>query len=143
MKKSELRNLIKEMLNEELDKQDALVEAVDAPIKRDYAVSAAVHAGTVEEIAYRIIESEEFAQAFQDDGEDVYGDSTWELVEREVAIAYPKADASRRSVICGKVLHHIADNLDAAPSSFNRGSVMSDPDVQRVIKDHGFEGNNY
>lgn len=142
MKKSELRNLIKEMLNEELDKKDALTEAVDAPVKRDYAVSAAVRAGAIEEIAYRIMESEEFAQAFQDDGEDVYGDNTWELVEREVAIAYPNADAARRSVICGKVLHHISNNVEAAPNSFG-GNVTSDPDVQRVIRDHGFEGNNY
>lgn len=142
MKKSELRNLIKEMLNEELDKKDALVEAVDAPAKRDYAVSAAVRTGSIEEIAYRIIESEEFAQALQDDGEDVYGDNTWELVEREVAIEYPNADAARRSVICGNVLHHISNNVEAAPSSFG-GNATSDPDVQRVIKDHGFEGNNY
>jgi hypothetical protein len=142
MKKSELRNLIKEMLNEELDKKDSLVEAVvDAP-KTMSAVSASVRSGSVEEIAYDILESEEFANAFEADGEDVYGDNVWDLVEREVAIKYPTADASRRSVICGKVLHHIAANVEAT-APLGASKPLDDPDVQRVIRDHGFAGNNY
>lgn len=147
MKKSELRTLIKEMLQEELTKLrenksevETLQEASDAPGKHGTTIT---RAGSVEDLASNIFESDDFQNAFAADGS-VFGYGTEDVVADAVAVKFPRASVTEREQIIDRImveLKRLAKELDKDSDMYDRGI---DRDLEKIYNDN-FDvfGNQY
>lgn len=143
MKKSELRAMIREMLHEELAKVNDNKLTESAVMSQDGRVGvSAVSAGSVENAAYDVFMSPEFADALEQDG-GVMGDACYEVIASAAISYWPKANEfqldrvrKQMEVQIGRIMED-----DGEYPTYN---THRDPDIQRIMKDR-FDpyGNEY
>ena len=143
MKKSELRNLIREMLREELAHVSSLTEApadLD-PTKRSRP--APVRKGSYEDLAFKIHQSDEFIKAFKADG-NVVGDKVYAMIKDAAIVQYPKANDQELA----KAVNSIARVIRDYAKDNDRDSDFYDWDVDNTLdryfsNTHDEFGNEY
>lgn len=144
MTKSELRSLIKEMLQEELSKAKVLTESpavLDRPQRTTRPTP--VRTKSSEDIAATIYNNPEFQNAFEDDGW-VIGDRVGSMIEAEVAANYP----NRKGTEFDKTVDEVMSYLDNFTASENKSSDFfdwsKDDDIARIYNStHDEYGNEY
>lgn len=144
MTKSELRSLIKEMLQEELSKAKVLTEAsavLDRPQRTTRPTP--VRSKSSEDIAATIYNNPEFQNAFEDDGW-IIGDKVGNMIEAEVAASYP----NRKGSEFDKTVDEVMSYLDNFTASENKASDFfdwsKDDDIARIYNStHDRFGNEY
>lgn len=145
MKKSELRSLIREVLQEELAKARVLTEApiVDKAPVDNRSRPNPVLSGGYEDMAHKIYQSDEFTKAFQADGS-VIGDKVYALI-KDVAIAkYPKAtsqDLEKAVTTISKILRDFVKEEDRDSDFYD---WRKDDEKDKIYKNaHDIFGNEY
>ena len=143
MKKSELRNLIREVLQEELAKAKVLTEApVDiAPGK--YSKLNPVHRGGYEDLAFKIYQSDEFTKAFKADGNSI-GDKVYTIIKDTAITQYPKASSQeleKATNSIARILRNFAKEDDRDSDFFD---WRKESELDKYYKDtHDVFGNEY
>lgn len=140
MTNSELKSLIRTVLKEELAK---LQEAPVADIKPGSQRPTITHPWDAESTASDIYESDEFTEAFADDGW-VFGDHVYDLVERKVSEKFGNQSAMTHDKTVAKVISHLrrfAKKQDRESDFFD---WAADETVARIYKNsHDEYGNEY
>jgi hypothetical protein len=106
MKKSELRAIIREMLQEELTKLNSQIlnEAAEDDRKpKNTKYSAGAQGWKADALAGEIYSSEKFQDAFADDGFTI-GDNVQAIVEKEVGTSYQSKNSIERAKYTTQVL---------------------------------------
>jgi hypothetical protein len=143
MKKSELRNLIREVLQEELAKTNILTEApVDiAPDKRSRPNP--VLRGGYEDLAFKIHQSDEFLKAFKADG-NVVGDKVYAIIKDTAIVQYPKATPQELEKAVNSIARIIRDFAKEDDRDSDFYDWRKDNDLDKYYKDtHDIFGNEY
>jgi hypothetical protein len=141
MKKSELRAIIKEVLQEELTKlregsntSETLKESpVDQQTVRH--ATAITRAGSVEDLASNIFESDEFQNAFAADGS-VFSYGSEAVVADAVAVKFPKLTDVEREKVIDQVmvqLKQLAKDIDKDSELYDRGV---DKELEKIYNDN-------
>lgn len=142
MKKSELRAMVREMLQEELTKMNKLQESTAVLDRPGVAGASVVRAGNAQRVAFDLINSPEFQDALAADG-NVLGDECDAVIEAAVSEYWPSASDREIQETIVKVRSIVREVIgdEGIPSHAN---TMRDPDVQRIYNaTHDREGNEY
>lgn len=141
MKKSELRAIIKEVLQEELTKlrEDSNTSETlkESPVDQQTVrhATAITRAGSVEDLASNIFESDEFQNAFAADGS-VFSYGSEAVVSDTVAVKFPKLTDVEREKVIDQVmvqLKQLAKDIDKDSELYDRGV---DKEVEKIYNDN-------
>lgn len=127
--------------SEEPATEECLEEAVDAPADKEWS---GVREGSIESLAVDIYNSDEFIDAFVEDGQ-TFGYAVDEVISNAVIAAYPSFDGDRLDDMINKTRKAIRAHADQEDKDFQL-SYSDDftGDFDRIYKDHfDLAGNAY
>ena len=143
MKKSELRSLIKEVLQEELEKARSLAEAPVAAPDKQRSRPNPVLKGGYEDLAFKIQQSDEFTKAFAADGS-VIGDKVYALIKDNAIAKYPKATPKDLDNAVTNIARILRDFVKEDDRDSDFYDWHKDTDTDKYYKDtHDIFGNEY
>lgn len=149
MKKSELREMIKEVLKEEMSKMDTLTESpvIDKPSSSvsDKSRPSLVKTGTYPDVAVTIGEDPAFLDILERNDNNVYSDEVQDYIRREVTKIYPRLSSEKIPVAVAEVSRRLYDRFDPF-SDANLPAYDPDPtgDIELIKKRYFDEyGNQY
>lgn len=140
MTNGELKSLIRTILKEELAK---LQESPIADVKPRPQQSTITHPWDAESTASDIYESDEFTEAFADDGW-VFGDHVYDLVERKVSAKFGNQSVAVHDKTVAKVISHLRRFAKKQDRESDFYDWSADETVSKIYQDtHDVFGNEY
>jgi hypothetical protein len=145
MKKSELREMIREVLKEEMSKMGTLTESPVIDRMSGESRPSIVKAGTYPDVAVTIGEDPAFLDVLERNDNDVHSDEVQDYIRREVTKIYPRLSSEKIPVAVAEVSRRLYDRFDPF-SDANLPAYDPDPtgDID-LIKQRYFDeyGNQY
>ena len=138
MKKSELREMIRDILKEEMSKMNSLTESpvLDrAPVERNSVKP--VEAGSYVDVATDLYNDASFMDTVYGEGT-VYSDEVAELIEAAVDTAYPNLNPSDRQKAITEITAELAKLTDVYSDEFlpDYSGTSDDAIIRQIKKDY-------
>lgn len=140
MTNGELKTLIRTILKEELSKLQEAPVADTKPGSQRFTIT---HPWDAESAASDIYESDEFTEAFADDGW-AFGDRVYDLVERKVSEKFGNQSATVHDKTVAKVISHLRRFAKKQDKDSDFFDWAADETVAKIYRDsHDEYGNEY